>query len=155
MDYSTYEPSSSSSTLPGALFDNLLTGEVVSGFPLETSGDTDSHSDEATELVDPVESPLRRASSSASRKASRDVTDQPPEAVSGGASSIALSQWTSEILSLFVAICCIVALFTTLAIFSGQKQPRLPYDNVLNLSTLVALLATVFRSMIENVLGSG
>lgn len=54
-----------------------------------------------------------------------------------------------------VAVCCLLAIFITLAKFDHQEQPEWPYARTLNLSTLVALLATTLSSMLENVLNAG
>lgn len=66
-----------------------------------------------------------------------------------------VGDWIWEIVSLLVAVCCLVAIFTILAQFDDKEQPEWPYASTLNLSTLIALLATVLRSMLENVLGAG
>lgn len=63
--------------------------------------------------------------------------------------------WIWEIVCMFVAVCCLLAIFITLAKFDHQEQPNWPYARTLNLSTLIALLATILRSMLENVLGAG
>lgn len=54
-----------------------------------------------------------------------------------------------------VAVCCLLAIFITLAKFNRQEQPDWLYARTLNLSTLIALLATVLRWMLENVLEAG
>lgn len=81
---------------------------------------------------------------------------QPPALVEPKSTKRAsLTSWVPEIISLLVAICCFISIFTLLEKFNGQPQPQLPYASLLNLSTLVALIATILRSMLENVLGSG
>ncbi|KAK8070585.1 hypothetical protein PG997_010788 [Apiospora hydei] len=138
---------------------NSNAGVTLQVPPPETAGDADSSNEEAIGFIGPVHSSHGTASSRAPEKHNRHAASSCPEQSRTTAPeeprSIGFSQWTPEIISLLVALGCVVALFTTLAMFSGQKQPQLPYDNVLNLSTLVALISTIFRSMIENVLGSG
>lgn len=63
--------------------------------------------------------------------------------------------WAWEIVSMLVAACCLVAVFIILSEFNHQEQPQWPLSNTLNLSTLIALIATVLRSMLENVLNAG
>lgn len=66
-----------------------------------------------------------------------------------------LRDWASEITALVTAFCCLAAIYIILAKFNDQQQPNWPYARTLNLSTLIALIATVLRSMLEVVLGSG
>lgn len=63
--------------------------------------------------------------------------------------------WIWEIVSMVVAVCCLLAIFITLAKFNRQEQPNWPYARTLNISTLIALLATILRSLLENVLAAG
>lgn len=63
--------------------------------------------------------------------------------------------WAWEITSMLVATCCLVAIFIILTKFNHQEQPQWPLSRTLNLSTLIALIATVLRSMLENVLSAG
>lgn len=63
--------------------------------------------------------------------------------------------WAWEIICMLVAACCLVAIFTILYKFNHQEQPQWPLSSTLNLSTLIALIATVLRSMLENVLNAG
>ncbi|KAF3764512.1 hypothetical protein M406DRAFT_330849 [Cryphonectria parasitica EP155] len=62
--------------------------------------------------------------------------------------------WRSEIVALLVALCCLLAIFLISARFNNQQQPNWPYATTLNLSTLIALIATVLRSMLESILDS-
>lgn len=66
-----------------------------------------------------------------------------------------LKVWASEIAALVTAFCCLAAIYIILAKFNDQQQPNWPYARTLNLSTLIALIATILRSMLEAVLGSG
>lgn len=66
-----------------------------------------------------------------------------------------VEDWMWEIASMILVMCCLVAIFVTLAKFIYQEQPNWPYASTLNLSTLIALFATVLRSMLENVLAAG
>lgn len=66
-----------------------------------------------------------------------------------------IAAWIPEIWSICVAICCLIAIFTLLARFDGQRQPDWPYASALNLSTLIALVATILRSMLATVIDSG
>lgn len=63
--------------------------------------------------------------------------------------------WACEIVSMLVAACCLVAIFVIFSKFNHQEQPQWPLSSTLNLSTLIALIATVLRSMLENVLNAG
>lgn len=63
--------------------------------------------------------------------------------------------WAWEIISMLVATCCLVAIFIILSKFNHQEQPQWHLSRTLNLSTLIALIATVLRSMLENVLNAG
>lgn len=66
-----------------------------------------------------------------------------------------LREWASEIAALVSAFCCLAAIFIILVKFNDQQQPDWPYARTLNLSTLIALAATILRSMLEVVLSSG
>lgn len=66
-----------------------------------------------------------------------------------------IAAWIPEIWSICVAICCLIAIFALLARFDGQRQPDWPYASALNLSTLIALVATILRSMLATVIDSG
>lgn len=63
--------------------------------------------------------------------------------------------WILEMVSMFFAIGCLIAMFILLTKYNGQEQPEWPYASTLNLSTLVALMATILRLMLGNVLGAG
>lgn len=63
--------------------------------------------------------------------------------------------WASEIAAVVTAFCCLAAICIILAKFNDQQQPNWPYARTLNLSALIALIATILRSMLETVLGSG
>lgn len=63
--------------------------------------------------------------------------------------------WTLEMASMFMAIGCLIAIFILLAKYNDQEQPKWPHASTLNLSTLVALIATILRLMLGNVLGAG
>lgn len=63
--------------------------------------------------------------------------------------------WTLEIGSMLLACGCLIAIFTILTKFNNQEQPKWPYASTLNLSTIVALIATILRLMLGNVLGAG
>lgn len=63
--------------------------------------------------------------------------------------------WTWEMVSMLVAIGCLIAIFVILAKSDDQEQPKWPYASTLNLSTLIALIATILRLMLGNVLGAG
>ncbi|KAK8023737.1 hypothetical protein PG993_011803 [Apiospora rasikravindrae] len=110
--------------------------------------------EDAIELIDRVNGPHETTVSTGSGNNCYRTSSGPSQSASNATESNPFSHWIPEILSLIVASACIVALFTTLSKLSGQKLLHLPYDNFLNLSTLVALLATIFRSMLENVLSS-
>lgn len=123
------------------------------------SSTTIENNQNTTDLLDPVPS-SRGATSREAFKENNGPTAPPDSSQSTLTTAeeprrIVVSQWNSEIMSLLVAAGCTIAMFTTLGGLQGQQPPRMPYDNVLNLSTLVALLATMFRSMLENVLSSG
>lgn len=63
--------------------------------------------------------------------------------------------WIWEIASMVVAVCCLLAIFIILVKFNRQEQPSWLYARTLNLSTLIALLATFLRWMLANVLDAG
>lgn len=60
--------------------------------------------------------------------------------------------WLSEAGCLVVAISALTATVVVLAKFDNQEQPHWPYADVVNLSALVAILATLLRSMVTLVL---
>lgn len=66
-----------------------------------------------------------------------------------------ITSWVPEIFSVLVASCCLIAIFIILAKFNGQLQPDWPYASTLNLSTLIALIATILRSTLAFVIDSG
>lgn len=63
--------------------------------------------------------------------------------------------WTLEMVSMFMAISCLIAIFIILTKYNDQEQPKWPHASTLNPSTLVALIATILRLMLGNVLGAG
>lgn len=65
------------------------------------------------------------------------------------------ASWTTELLCFCTAILSLAAIFSLLSMFDGRQQPQWPYASTLNLSALVALLSTLTRSMIGQVLESG
>lgn len=60
--------------------------------------------------------------------------------------------WLSEAVCLAAAIAALIATVVVLAKFDSQEQPHWPYANMLNLSALVAILATLLRSMVTLIL---
>ncbi|KAL1877905.1 hypothetical protein Daus18300_002258 [Diaporthe australafricana] len=60
--------------------------------------------------------------------------------------------WTFEAGYLVVAIAALTATVAVLAKFHNQEQPHWPYADMLNLSALIAILATLLRSMITLIL---
>ncbi|PSR79089.1 hypothetical protein BD289DRAFT_442963 [Coniella lustricola] len=60
--------------------------------------------------------------------------------------------WVLEVLSFLCGICCLTAIIATLAHFNNVQQPQWAYS--INLSTLIALLATILRSMLMQVVES-
>lgn len=65
------------------------------------------------------------------------------------------ASWVPEIMCLCAAVLSLIATFLLLGEFNGREQPEWPYASTLNLSALLALLATVTRSMLGQVLESG
>lgn len=65
------------------------------------------------------------------------------------------ASWVPEILCLCAAVLSLIATFLLLGEFNGREQPEWPYASTLNLSALLALLATVTRSMLGQVLELG
>lgn len=63
--------------------------------------------------------------------------------------------WIWEIASMVAAVCCLLAIFIILVKFNRQEQPSWLYARTLNLSTIIALLATFLRWMLANVLDAG
>lgn len=61
--------------------------------------------------------------------------------------------WLFEILSLVAGVSSLMAIATILGMYNDQRQPQWPYS--INLTTLVALLATILRSMLMQVVESG
>lgn len=60
--------------------------------------------------------------------------------------------WMSEVGCLVVAMSALTATVVVLAKFDNQEQPHWPYADMLNLSALIAILATLLRSMVTLVL---
>lgn len=83
--------------------------------------------------------------------ASGSVTQEHKRTRRGGR----FGDWTLEMGSMLLACGCLIAIFTILAKFNNQEQPKWPYASTLNLSTIVALIATILRLMLGNVLGAG
>lgn len=69
--------------------------------------------------------------------------------------STLLASWVPEILCLCAAVLSLIATLLLLVEFNGREQPEWPYASTLNLGALLALLATVTRSMLGQVLESG
>lgn len=59
--------------------------------------------------------------------------------------------WLSEILSLLVATCILVAIVLILTIYNKKEQPQWSTGDTINLSTLVAVLSTIFRSLLAGI----
>lgn len=64
-----------------------------------------------------------------------------------------LKSWVLEFIFLVLGILCFTAIATILLSMRGQKQPHWPYT--LNLSTLIAILATMLRSLLMEVVEQG
>lgn len=62
--------------------------------------------------------------------------------------------WLSEAVCLVVAISALTTTVVVLAKFDNQEQPNWPYADMLNLSALIAILATLLRSMVTLILES-
>lgn len=60
--------------------------------------------------------------------------------------------WLSEGVCLVVAISALTATVVVLANFDKQEQPHWPYADIFNLSALIAILATLLRSMVTLIL---
>lgn len=60
--------------------------------------------------------------------------------------------WMSEAVCLVVAISALTATVAVLANFDKQEQPHWPYADLFNLSALIAILATLLRSMVTLIL---
>lgn len=71
-----------------------------------------------------------------------------PPAASNDSRTGRVTDWIAEIVALLVAICCLMAIFIILIKFNNQEQPKWSYASTLNLSTLIALIATVLRAML-------
>lgn len=63
--------------------------------------------------------------------------------------------WWPEVISLAVAVAALVAVAITLAKYNNQEQPNWLDAVILNLSALVALLATLLRMMIMQIVEAG
>lgn len=72
-----------------------------------------------------------------------------------GSKATGLANWLLEMIYLIVAMACLAAIFAILVRFGGDEQPELPFASLLNLSALVALIATILRPMLEGVITSG
>lgn len=60
--------------------------------------------------------------------------------------------WLSEAVCLVVAVSALTATVVVLAKFDKQEQPHWPYADLFNLSALIAILATLLRSMVTLIL---
>lgn len=60
--------------------------------------------------------------------------------------------WLYESVCLVVAISALTATVVVLAKFDNQEQPHWPYADLFNLSALIAILATLLRSMVTLIL---
>lgn len=60
--------------------------------------------------------------------------------------------WLSEAVCLVVAISALTATVVILAKSDNQEQPHWPYADLFNLSALIAILATLLRSMVTLIL---
>lgn len=56
--------------------------------------------------------------------------------------------WLCEAMCLVVAISALTGTVVVLAKFDNQEQPHWPYADIFNLSALIAILATLLRSMV-------
>lgn len=65
------------------------------------------------------------------------------------------SAWLDEAVYLLIAIAALVAVVVTLAKSHDRQQPEWPNVSVLNLSAVIALLATLLRMMIDEILAAG
>lgn len=64
-----------------------------------------------------------------------------------------IMSWVLELSFLIVGLLCFTAMVSILFSMQGQRRPHWPYK--LNLSTIVAILATVLRSMLMQVVEQG
>lgn len=113
----------------GPLQQNRVTSEVANQHTQQDRSHEDAYTDPASGLVTKEHKRTRR----------------------GGR----FRDWTLEMGSMLLACGCLIAIFTILAKFNNQEQPKWPYASTLNLSTIVALIATILRLMLGNVLGAG
>lgn len=63
-----------------------------------------------------------------------------------------ISPWLVEAACLVVAVSALIATVVVLTKFDNKEQPHWPYADMLNLSALIAILATLLRSMVTLVL---
>lgn len=62
--------------------------------------------------------------------------------------------WVGEVLYMIAAISALVAIVAILSRYNGRERPQWPYGDVLDLSALIALLATILRSMLAGIIES-
>lgn len=99
-------------------------------------------------LMEPWESADKDNSDRSMRYDSKRKNDRPT--IRLGATS-----WLAEISSLIAAIFCLIAIVVILTVYNNQKQPQWSAGETLNLSTLIAVLATILRSLLTGVVEAG
>lgn len=126
---------------------SALSADTKYHHPGKDSTHVPSYHTHTTELAAP-------SSSSSFTSSSRKKNSQQQARVNGGrhrrrrcrlGCSSPLKFWTWEIISLFLTIGLIVAIVAILSHFEGRPLPDWPFG--INLSTLVALLSTILRTL--------
>lgn len=116
----------------------------------ETSSSQNSEQDRGTTQPHRQGGELRGEEVSQSNSSSSKIPPSTKKARFG-----LLRDWASEVTALVSAFGCLIAIYIILGKFNDQQQPDWPYARTLNLSTLIALIATLLRIAVEVILGSG
>lgn len=131
--------SSQSDAIPGSFWPDI-DGEPPTIHSVPTSLETERRADQTCD----------GNHSSCSEEISRE--EERPAFASGPLAHV-WKAWLFETLSLVAGVSSLIAIATILGMYNDQRQPQWPYS--VNLTTLVALLATILRSMLMQVIESG
>lgn len=117
--------------------------------------DTEFSARESLEPAGSIRRPLVKFLDEESQISTAEHVDIRKQALTGNDKPPArpnVTFWLSEILSLLAAVCLLIAIVVILALYNNKEQPQWTDGDTLNLSTLVAVLATIFRSLLAGII---
>lgn len=147
-------------TLPNSVGQSLLTDDDIVSFLSRQNSQSSIIEDlEPTEVSQGVSAPVESSSTNESPHTPEDDSVQADavKRVDNGHAQAGTNRtaWAMDVAAIFVAAACLISIYTVLGSLDNKEQPQWPLPATLNLGALIALLATILRSMIMGVLESG